>query len=87
MKKIDLFHNPNGVAFVLRPERASRFSEGRSPSKTCVNVKPCKGVRIMRVALTGLNTWVDGFVGLRPTLKRDALSGRRKIFIREAIGE
>ena len=60
-----------------RPERATRLSEGRSPSKECVTSKPCKGVRIMRAALSGLKITVGRFVGLRPTLRRNALSGRR----------
>ena len=38
-----------------RPVRAKLISEGRSPSKVCGKNKPCKGVRIMRVALSGLN--------------------------------
>ena len=60
---------------IYRPERATRFSEGRSPSKACAKSKPCKGVRIMRAALTGLNKHLNANVGLRPTLRRDALSG------------
>ena len=62
----------------FRPERASRLSVGRSPTLACVGIKPCKGVRIMRAALSGLNKIFDRLsVGLRPTLRRDALSGRK----------
>ena len=57
------------------PERAKRLSEGRSPSKKCVKIKPCKGVRIMRAALSGLKILSNANVGLRPSLRRDALSG------------
>ena len=62
----------------MSPERATRLSEGRSPSNECVNRKPCKGVRMMRVALSGLKKLSIVNVGLRPTLRRDALSGREK---------
>jgi len=61
----------------LRPERATRISEGRNPSMKCVRFKPCKGVRLMRVAPSGLKIVIGHFVGLCPTLLRVALSGRK----------
>ena len=64
--------------YLFSPERASRLSVGRSPTKDCEKRKPCKGIRMMRTALTGLNIVIDCFVGLRPTLKRVALSGQKK---------
>ena len=69
---------------VFRPERAARFSAGQRPAiRPVLKMSPvraarilCKGVRRMRAALSGLCILSNVNVGLRPTLKRDALSGR-----------
>jgi len=41
----------------------------------CVRFKPCKGVRLMRVALSGLKIVIGHFAGIRPTLLPVAPSG------------
>jgi len=70
---------PNPKVNGFKAESLVRISEGRSPSKECANIKPCKGVRIMRAALSGLKIIFGRFVGLRPTLNRVALSGRKTL--------
>ena len=70
---------------VFRPERATRFSAGQRPAiRPAIKMSPVRAARIlrtplqmMRAALTGLTSRLRTNVGLRPTLNRDALSGRR----------
>jgi len=60
---------------VFRPERAARLSVGRSPTLTLDKIlSPERAARMMRTPLQGL-ILTHFFEGLRPSLKRDALSG------------
>jgi len=59
----------------FRPERASRFSVGRSPTnRPTIIFSPERAARIMRTPLQGLRL-AHTNAGLRPTLMRSALSG------------
>ena len=76
----------NEFVGILRPERAARFSAGQRPALCpAQKMSPVRAARIlrtplqmMRAALTGLKYLSPANVGLRPTLNRAALSGRKK---------
>ena len=73
------------ISSAPRPERAARFSVGRSPTKHPAKIlSPERAARIMRTPLQGLI--LTYFVeGLRPSLKRAALSGRKNFIHTHSI--
>ena len=70
---------------IFCPERASRLSVGRSPTLALDRIlSPERAARMMRTPLQGL-LFTHSFEGLRPSLRRLALSGLKKIIFQSSL--